>query len=130
MCPYSSTSWHQTLLAEKEKGKLTVIPNTTLATVLQPTAKCSRYSPRTEQQKFRFPTNVSLTSPVLNAEKVAEIMGHKGRDFLQVMSADPGGEQGLVCIPECGVHQEQTPMLANGFGKANRALTEKDVPET
>lgn len=70
-----------------------------------------------------------LTSPVLDAEEVAEVVSHEGRNLLQVVGADAGGQQGLVGIPVGGVHQEQALVVPDGLGEAGGPFPEQDVPE-
>lgn len=71
-----------------------------------------------------------LTSPVLQAEEVVEVVAHKRRDLLQVVGSNPGGQQRLVGVSEGGVHQQQARVGAHGLGKALRAVTQEHVAES
>lgn len=73
---------------------------------------------------------MSPTSPVFQAEKVVQVMTDKRRDFLQVVGAHPGGQQGLVGISECGVHQQEALVGTHGLGEALRTIAQQDVTES
>lgn len=71
-----------------------------------------------------------LTSPVLQAEKVAEAVADERRDLLQVVGPNPGGQERLVGVPEGGVHQQQTLVGTDGLSESFRAVTQQHVTET
>lgn len=71
-----------------------------------------------------------LTSPVLQAVKVAEVVADEWRDLLQVVGPKPGGQEGLVGVPEGGVHQQQTLVGTDRLGESLRAVTQQHVTET
>lgn len=52
----------------------------------------------------KLPHIETLTSPVLQAVQVVEVMADKRRDLLQVVGANPGRQERLVGIPEGGIH--------------------------
>ena len=55
---------------------------------------------------IQMDTNMStLTSPVLDTAQLAEVVGHKGRDILQVVRPHPCGQQRLMGIPESGIRE-------------------------
>lgn len=74
--------------------------------------------------------DVSLTSPVLQAEEVVEVVGYIGGDFFQVVCPYAGGQQRLVSISECRVHQQQTLVLSHSPRKALRTLPQQDLTES
>jgi len=51
----------------------------------------------------RFSTK-TLTSPVLQAVQVAEVVADERRDLLQVVGPNPSRQERLVGIPEGGIH--------------------------
>lgn len=81
-------------------------------------------TPNPEPKKY-----ISLTSPVLQAEKVAEAVADKWRDLLQVVGPNSGCQEGLVSISEGCVHKQQTLVGTDSLGEALRTVAEQDVPE-
>lgn len=71
-----------------------------------------------------------LTSPVLQAEEVVEVVADERRDLLQVVGSNPGGQERLVGISEGGVHQQQTFVGAHGLGESLGTVTQEHVAET
>lgn len=70
-----------------------------------------------------------LTSPVLQAEEVVEVVADEGRYLLQVVGADAGGEERLVGVPEGGVHEQKTLVGADGLGESLRTVAQQHVAE-
>lgn len=75
-------------------------------------------------------TTGNLTSPVLQAKKVAKVVADKWRDLLQVMGPNPGSQERLVSVPECGVHQQEAFVGTDSLGKSFRTITQQHVTET
>lgn len=72
----------------------------------------------------------ALTSPVLQAEQVVKVVADERRDLLQVVSPDAGRKERLVGIPEGGVHEQETLVVAHGLGESLRAVAQQHVAET
>lgn len=72
----------------------------------------------------------ALTSPVLQAEEVVEVVADERRDLLQVVGSDPGRQERLVGVSEGGVHQQQPWVGAHGLGEALRAVAQEHIAET
>lgn len=71
-----------------------------------------------------------LTSPVLQAEEVVEVVADERRYFLQVVSPDTGREERLVGVPEGGVHEQKTSVGAHGLGESLGTVAQQHVAET
>ena len=71
-----------------------------------------------------------LTSPVLQAVKVAEVVADEWRDLFQVVGPNPGCQERLVGVPVRGVHQEQTLVGAHGLGESFGTIAQQHVAET
>lgn len=71
-----------------------------------------------------------LTSPVLQAEEVVEVVADEGRYLLQVVGADTGREERLVGVPEGGVHEQKTSVGAHGLGESLGTIAQQHVAET
>lgn len=71
-----------------------------------------------------------LTSPVLQAEEVVEVVADERRDLLQVVGSNPGCQERLVGISEGGVHQQQPLVGAHGLGESLGTVTQEHVAET
>lgn len=71
-----------------------------------------------------------LTSPVLQAEEVVEVVADEGRYLLQVVGADTGREERLVGVPEGGVHEQKTSVGAHGLGESFGTVAQQHVAET
>lgn len=71
-----------------------------------------------------------LTSPVLQAEEVVEVVADEGRYLLQVVGADTGREERLVGVPEGGVHEQKTSVGAHGLGESLGTVAQQHVAET
>lgn len=71
----------------------------------------------------------ALTSPVLQAEEVVEVMADERRYLLQVVRPDSGGQERLVGVPEGGVHEQESLMGAHGLGESLGTVAQQHVPE-
>lgn len=70
-----------------------------------------------------------LTSPVLQAEEVVEVVADERRDLLQVVGSNPGCEERLVGVSEGGVHQQQTLVGAHSLGETLWTVTQEHITE-
>ena len=72
----------------------------------------------------------SSTTPALQSPGVRVSVAGLLGDVQQVNSSHTSGEERLVGVTPCGVHDETALVVADGLRKALRALLEEDVPPT
>lgn len=91
---------------------------------------CSQHATTSKDIWFHRRREHKLTSPVLQAEEVVEVVADERRDLLQVVGSNPGRQERLVGVSEGGVHQQQPWVGTHGLGEARRTVTQKHVAET
>lgn len=72
----------------------------------------------------------SRASPAFQAVRICKGVARLLGDVDHIDCAQPCGKERLVCVTPCGVHDECTGVLADGFGKRLGTMLHDDVTPT